>query len=55
LGDTTGSDPGRVRIGDRVDMTPLGWVFLFCSMAFVWGLASWCYYQVLTGDRGERP
>lgn len=29
-------------------MTPLGWIFLFMSLAFVWGLAGWCFYKVLT-------
>ncbi len=29
-------------------MTPLGWVFLIVSLAFVWGLVIWCFYKVLT-------
>lgn len=29
-------------------MTPLGWVFLICSLSFVWGLMFWCYHRVLT-------
>ena len=29
-------------------MTFLGWVFLLASLAFVWGLALWCFYRVLT-------
>jgi hypothetical protein len=29
-------------------MTPLGWIFLFMSLAFVWGLVGWCFYKVLT-------
>lgn len=29
-------------------MTPLGWVFLLTSLAFVWGLTIWCFYRVLT-------
>jgi hypothetical protein len=28
-------------------MTPAGWVFLILSLAFVWGLTLWCFYQVL--------
>lgn len=33
-------------------MTTLGWVFLLTSLTFVWGLAGWCYYKVLTA-KGE--
>ena len=29
-------------------MTPLGWIFLISSLAFVWGLTGWCFYKVLT-------
>ena len=29
-------------------MTPLGWIFLILSTAFVWGLTGWCFYKVLT-------
>ena len=29
-------------------MTAGGWVFLFSSLGFVWGLTVWCYYKVLT-------
>lgn len=29
-------------------MTALGWVFLFSSLLFVWGLTGWCFYKVLT-------
>lgn len=29
-------------------MTTLGWVFLGCSLSFVWGLAIWCYYTILS-------
>lgn len=29
-------------------MTLLGWIFLMMSLAFVWGLAGWCFYKVLT-------
>lgn len=29
-------------------MTTLGWVFMLASNAFVWGLAGWCFYKVLT-------
>lgn len=29
-------------------MTPLGWIFLFASLTFVWGLCGWCFYKVLT-------
>lgn len=34
-------------------MSPMGWVFLICSLAFVWGLTGWCYYRVLTYDEIE--
>lgn len=37
-------------------MTPLGWVFLLASTAFVWGLTVWCFYRVLTATREiEQP
>ncbi len=29
-------------------MTFLGWVFMLASNIFVWGLAGWCFYKVLT-------
>ena len=29
-------------------MTALGWIFLFISVSFVWGLTFWCFYKVLT-------
>jgi hypothetical protein len=29
-------------------MTPLGWLFLIVSLGFVWGLALWCFYKVLS-------
>ncbi len=36
-------------------MTSLGWVFMVASNLFVWGLAAWCFYTVLTvDDNGER-
>jgi hypothetical protein len=25
-----------------------GWIFLILSTLFVWGLAGWCFYRVLT-------
>jgi hypothetical protein len=31
-------------------MTGLGWIFLFASNIFVWGLTFWCFYKVLTTD-----
>jgi len=33
-------------------MTPLGWIFMCCSLAFVWSLAIWCYRRVL-GTPGD--
>jgi hypothetical protein len=29
-------------------MTPLGWVFMLGSAAFVWGLTIWCFWRVLS-------
>lgn len=29
-------------------MTATGWIFLVCSLTFVWGLTGWCFYKVLT-------
>lgn len=29
-------------------MTPFGWSALIGSLLFVWGLAGWCYYKILT-------
>ena len=29
-------------------MTTLGWLFMICSLGFVWGLMGWCYYRVMT-------
>jgi hypothetical protein len=31
-------------------MKPLGWISLIMSLTFVWGLAGWCYYKILTVD-----
>ena len=31
-------------------MKPLGWISLIMSLAFVWGLAGWCYYKIFTVD-----
>lgn len=28
-------------------MTPGGWIFMFLSLAFVWGLVGWCYSRLL--------
>ena len=35
-------------------MTIGGWVFLVGSLTFVFGLAGWCYWKVLTGGDAER-
>jgi hypothetical protein len=35
-------------------MSPLGWLFLAVSLAFVWGLTLWCYSKVLS-IREEPP
>lgn len=36
-------------------MQPLGWVFLVCSLTFVFGLTFWCYGRILSlpTDPGE--
>jgi hypothetical protein len=34
-------------------MTPAGWIFLITSLSFVWALALWCFYRVLSV--GEPP
>ncbi len=37
-------------------MTPLGWMFLLGSLAFVWSLTIWCYKKALTAPREiEKP
>jgi hypothetical protein len=30
-------------------MTTGGWIFMVCSLAFVWGLALWCFRRILSG------
>lgn len=35
-------------------MTVGGWVFLAASLAFVWGLALWCFHRVLTAPRDDQ-
>jgi hypothetical protein len=34
-------------------MTPGGWLTLLVSTAFVWSLAIWCYYRILTAPPEE--
>ena len=29
-------------------MTIGGWILLIVSLSFVWGLAGWCYWKILT-------
>ena len=29
-------------------MTIGGWILLIGSLGFVWGLAGWCYWKILT-------
>jgi hypothetical protein len=29
-------------------MTTGGWIFMTLSLAFVWGLAIWCYRKILS-------
>lgn len=35
-------------------MTTLGILFMLSSLAFVWGLAIWCYYKVLTAPKNDQ-
>jgi hypothetical protein len=35
-------------------MTSAGWIFLITSLVFVWSLAGWCFYKVLS-IREEPP
>ena len=40
-------------------MTIGGWILLVGSLSFVWGLAGWCYWKILTvpehpADEGGR-
>lgn len=34
-------------------MKPEGWAFMIVSLAFVWGLAGWCYWKILTAPEAE--
>jgi len=34
-------------------MTISGWIFMGASVGFVWVLAGWCYYKVLTSPPGD--
>ncbi len=34
-------------------MTASGWIFMWGSLVFVWGLAAWCFFKVMTTD-GKR-
>lgn len=29
-------------------MTAGGWIFMIASLAFVWGLALWCFRRILS-------
>jgi len=35
-------------------MRPAGWIFMLTSLAFVWGLAIWCYIRVFRGGSSGR-
>jgi len=30
-----------------------GWISMLAALAFVWGLAIWCFYRVLTAPAEE--
>jgi hypothetical protein len=32
-------------------LQPVGWIFMLASMAFVWGLALWCFKRVLSAPK----
>ena len=34
-------------------MTIGGWMLLVGSLSFVWGLAGWCYWKILTAPAPE--
>ena len=34
---------------ETTTLTAGGWILLVGSLSFVWGLAGWCYYKILTG------
>ena len=34
---------------ENTTLTVGGWILLVCSLTFVWGLAGWCYYKILSG------
>lgn len=34
-------------------MTLGGWVLLVGSLSFVWGLAGWCYWKILTAPPSD--
>jgi hypothetical protein len=36
---------------EEFKLTVGGWVLLIGSLSFVWTLAAWCYYKVLSGPR----
>ncbi len=31
-----------------------GWITMFVSLGFVWGLAIWCFYRVLASPQEEK-
>jgi hypothetical protein len=35
-------------------MTAGGWVTMIVSLGFVWGLAFWCFWRVLTSPEEEK-
>ena len=35
-------------------MRATGWIFMLGSLAFVWGLALWCYTRVFRGGGASR-
>lgn len=34
-------------------MTIGGWVLMVGSLTFVWGLAGWCFWKVMSGPPGD--
>jgi hypothetical protein len=41
--------PTPETVQEAARLTPVGWTFMLCSLAFVWGLAITCFRKVLAG------
>ncbi len=36
-------------------MTIGGWILMVGSLSFVWGMAGWCYWKILSGPDTSAP